>query len=51
MSHAMRRIAPWEVILGAFSIKHVLHTVVKGQVPTDLVIEIAKSPTNEITEA
>ena len=51
MSHAMRRIAPWEAILGAFSIKHVLRTVVKGQVLTDLVIEIAESPTNEMIEA
>ena len=51
MLHAMRKIAPWEAILGAFSIKHVLHTAVKGQVLADLVTEIAESPTSEMTEA
>ena len=51
MTRAMRRIAPWGAILGAFNIKYVPRTTVKGQVLVDLVAEIAKSPTNEMTEA
>ena len=51
MPYAMQRIALWEAILGAFSIKHIIRTTVKGQVLVDLVIEIAESPANEMTEA
>ena len=51
MPHAMQRIALWEAILGAFSIKLIIRTTVKGQVLVDLVTEIAESPANEMTEA
>ena len=51
MACAMRRIAPWGAILGTFNIKYIPHTAVRGQVLADLVVEIAESPTNEMTEA
>ena len=38
------RIAKWGTILGAFDIKYIPCTSVKGQVLTDLVAEFAKSP-------
>jgi len=38
------RIAKWETILGAFNIKYMPLTLVKGQVLTDLVAEFTKSP-------
>ena len=38
------RIAKWGTILGAFDIKYMLRTSVKGQVLTDLVTEFAELP-------
>ena len=38
-----RRIAKWGTILGAFDIKYMLRTFIKGQVPVDLVIELVES--------
>ena len=37
-----RRIAKWGIVLGAFNIKYMSRTSVKGQVLTDLVVEFAK---------
>ena len=37
-----RRIAMWNTLLGAFDIKYMPKTSVKGQVLTDLVVEFAK---------
>ena len=51
MTRAIRRIVPWGEILGAFNIKYVPRTAVKGQVLANLVAEIAESLANEITEA
>ena len=39
-----RRIAKWGTILGAFDIKYMLRTSVKGQVLVDLVAEFVESP-------
>ena len=39
----MGKIAKWGTILGAFSIKYMPRTSVKGQVLTNLVAEFAKS--------
>ena len=39
-----RRIALWNTILGAFDIKYMLRTSIKGQVLTDLVVEFAEPP-------
>ena len=39
-----RRIAKWGTILGAFDIKYMPLTSVKGQVLVDLVVEFAKCP-------
>ena len=39
----MGRIAKWGTILGAFNIKYMPHTSVKGQVLTDLVAEFTKA--------
>ena len=44
------RIAKWGMILGAFDIKYMPHTSVKGQVLADLVAEFAKSPLEERME-
>ena len=38
-------------VLGAFEIKHMPRTSVKGQVLADLVAEFAKPPLKEVTEA
>ena len=38
------RIAKWGTILGAFDIKYMSHTSIKGQVLTDLVAEFAECP-------
>ena len=38
------RIAKWDTILGAFDIKYMPRTVVKGQVLADLVAEFAECP-------
>ena len=40
----MGRIAKWGTILGAFDIKYMSYTSVKGQVLVDLVVEFAESP-------
>ena len=45
------KIAKWCMILGAFDIKYVPCTSVKGQVLVDLVAEFAKSPLEEVTGA
>ena len=39
-----RRIAKWGTALGAFDIKYMLRTSVKGQVLANLVAEFAESP-------
>ena len=39
-----RRIAKWGTILGAFDIKYMPHTSIKGQVLADLVAEFAECP-------
>ena len=44
------RIAIWNTILGAFNIKYMPRTSIKGQVLTDLVAEFAESPTETLTE-
>ena len=44
------RIAKWGTILGAFDIKYMPRTSVKGQVLADLVAEFAKSPLEERVE-
>ena len=41
------RIAKWGTILGAFNIKYMPRTSVKGQVLTDLLAEFTKIPTEE----
>ena len=51
MARAMQRIAPWGAILGAFNIKYIPHTAVRGQVLANLVVEIAESSANEMIEA
>ena len=38
------RIAKWGTILGAFDIKYMPHTSIKGQVLADLVVEFAECP-------
>jgi len=45
------RIAKWGTILGAFNIKYMPCTSVKGQVLADLVAEFAEPPSEEVTEA
>ena len=47
----MQRIAPSGTIFGAFSIKYLPCTSVKGQVLMDLVVEIAEPLSDEMTEA
>ena len=42
-----RRIAKWGMILGAFDIKYIPCTFIKGQVPADLVAEFVESPLEE----
>ena len=44
------RIAKWGTILGAFDIKYMPHTSVKGQVLVDLVAKFAKTPLQERVE-
>ena len=44
------RITKWGTILGAFDIKYMSRTSVKGQVFTDLVDEFAESPVKESRE-
>ena len=45
-----RRIVLWNTILGAFDIKYMLRTSIKGQVLADLVAEFAESPIERVTE-
>ena len=45
-----RRIAKWSTILGAFDIKDMPRTFVKGQILADLVAEFAESPLEEKVE-
>ena len=47
----MGRIAKWGTILGAFDIKYMPCTSVKGQVLADLVTEFAEPPLKEVIEA
>ena len=42
-----RRIAKWGTILGAFDIKYMPPTSIKGQVLANLVVEFAKTPFEE----
>ena len=42
------RIAKWSTILGAFDIKYMPRTSVKGQVLTDLVVEFIEPPMEEL---
>ena len=44
------RIAKWGTILGAFDIKYMPRTSIKGQVLVDLVVEFAESPLEEEIE-
>ena len=44
------RIALWNTILGAFDIKYMLRTSIKGQVLADLVAEFAEPPIEALTE-
>ena len=44
------RIAKWGSILGAFNIKYMPRTFVKGQVLADLVVEFAETPLEEKVE-
>ena len=45
-----RRIALWNIILGAFDIKYMPRTSIKGQVLADLVAEFAEPPIEMPTE-
>ena len=44
------RIALWNTILGAFDIKYILRTFIKGQVLADFVAEFAELPVEIVTE-
>ncbi|XP_050268406.1 uncharacterized protein LOC126712911 [Quercus robur] len=44
------RIAMWSTLLGAFDIKYMPRTSVKGQVLADLIAEFAKPPVEEVAE-
>ena len=44
------RIALWNTILGAFDIKYMLRTSIKGQVLADLVVEFAEPPVETLIE-
>ena len=43
------RITIWNTILGAFNIKYMLRTSIKGQVLVDLVVEFAEPPIEVVT--
>ena len=43
-----RRIAKWGTILGAFDIKYMPRTSIKGQILADLVAEFTKPPVEEL---
>ena len=42
------RVAKWGTILGAFDIKYMLRTSIKGQVLADLVVEFIEPPIEEL---
>ena len=42
------RVAKWDTILGAFDIKYMPHTSIKGQVLTDLVAKFTEPPIEEL---
>ena len=42
------RIAKWGTVLGAFDIKYMPHTSIKGQVLANLVAEFAEPPLEEV---
>ena len=44
------RIALWNMILGAFDIKYMPRTSIKGQVLVDLVAEFAEPPIEMLTK-
>ena len=44
------RIALWNTILGAFNIKYMPQTSIKGQVLADLVAEFVESPIERVTK-
>ena len=46
----IRRIALWNTILGAFNIKYMPRTSIKGQVLADLVAKFAEPPIEIVTE-
>ena len=43
-----RRVAKWGTILGAFDIKYIPRTSIKGQVHTNLVAEFTEPPVEEL---
>ena len=45
------RVAKWGTILGAFDIKYMLRTSIKGQVLADLVVEFTEPPIEELESA
>ena len=45
------RVAKWGTILGAFDIKYMPHTSIKGQVLVDLVAEFTEPPVEELKPA
>ena len=45
------RVAKWGTILGAFNIKYMLRTSIKGQVLLDLVAEFTEPPIEELESA
>ena len=45
------RVAKWDTILGAFDIKYMPRTSIKGQVLTDLVAEFTEPPIEELESA
>ena len=50
-AHYNRRITKWGMIIGAFDIKYMPRTSIKGQVLADLVVEFAEGPTKNESEA
>ena len=45
------RVAKWGTILGAFDIKYMPHTSIKGEVLADLVVEFTEPPVEELKPA
>ena len=50
-AHYTRRITKWGMIIGAFDIKYMPRTSIKGQVLVDLVVEFAEGPIENESEA